>query len=64
GCALLAARGPLAGRRACIVSSAGGPGVLLADELTRNGFELPALSAPTRERLQAVPRRRSATAWT
>jgi acetyltransferase len=28
--------------------------VLLADELTRNGFELPALSAPTRERLQAV----------
>ncbi len=54
GCALLAARGSLAGRRACIVSSAGGPGVLLADELTRNGFELPALSAPTRERLQAV----------
>ena len=54
GCALLAARGPIAGRRACIVSSAGGPGVLLADELTRHGFELPPLSGRSRERLRAI----------
>jgi acyl-CoA synthetase (NDP forming) len=54
GCALLAARGPVPGRRACIVSSAGGPGVLLADELTRHGFELPPLSERSRDRLRAV----------
>lgn len=54
GCALLAVGGAPAGRRACVVSSAGGPGVLLADELARHGFELPALRERTRERIAAV----------
>lgn len=54
GCALLAVGGALTGHRACVVSSAGGPGVLLADELARHGFELPALRDRTRERIAAV----------
>jgi acetyltransferase len=54
GVARLAGRRPIAGRRACIVSSAGGPGVLLADELTRHGFELPPLSGRSRDRLRAL----------
>ncbi len=53
-CVLTAAGGPVGGRRAGVVTSAGGPGVMLADELTRQGFVLPPLRRRTRQRLQAV----------
>lgn len=51
---LLAAKGRLDGKRVCIVTNAGGPGVMLADELARQGFELPALRASTQARLAEV----------
>ena len=53
-CVLVAARGPLRGKRACIITDAGGPGVMLADELSRQGWELPQLGETTRRRLREV----------
>ncbi len=53
-CVLAAAGGPVAGRRAFVVTSAGGPGVMLADELSRQGFVLAPPRRRTRERLKAV----------
>ncbi|MFO7707668.1 MAG: acetate--CoA ligase family protein [Desulfobacterales bacterium] len=53
-CALTASGGPIRGNRACIVTSAGGPAVMLADELHRQGFDLPALQEKTREQLRAM----------
>lgn len=53
-CALKCANGRLDGRRVCVVSGAGGPGVVLADELNRQGFELPVLGERTQARLAEV----------
>ncbi len=53
-CVLHAARGPLSGKRACIVTDAGGPGVMLSDELSRLGIELSVLSDRTMERLRTI----------
>ena len=51
-CALTGTRGRLAGNRACVITDAGGPGVMLTDELERQGFVLPVLGEQTRERLK------------
>lgn len=44
----------LDGRRVAIVSDAGGPAVVLADELNRLGFTVPPFTHQTRERIAAV----------
>ncbi len=53
-CALLGTGGRLKGNRACVITDAGGPGVMLTDELERQGFTLPVLGGPTREKLRAI----------
>jgi acyl-CoA synthetase (NDP forming) len=53
-CVLRAAGGMLNGKRVCIVTDAGGPGVMLADELARGGLTLPALSEATRAELAKI----------
>jgi len=54
--ALTCMRGKLDGRRIAVVSDAGGPAVVLADELNRLGFVVPPFSPRTRERIaQALP---------
>ncbi len=53
-CALTAAGGRPAGRRACILTDAGGPGVMLADEFNRQGWDLPQLPESVRQRLSGV----------
>lgn len=54
--ALTCARGRLDGRRIAVVSDAGGPGVMLADELNRQGFIVPPFGVRTKERIaQALP---------
>ncbi|OPY80239.1 MAG: succinyl-CoA synthetase subunit alpha [Syntrophorhabdus sp. PtaU1.Bin153] len=53
-CVLAAARGSLKGNRVCVISDAGGPGVMLSDELERQGVEVPILKDRTRERLSRV----------
>lgn len=47
-CAVKALQGLPKGRRACIITDAGGPGVMLSDELDRQGIELPGLSDSAR----------------
>ena len=55
--ALSCAKGKLDGRRACIITDAGGPGVMLADELNRLGFSVPPFGERARARLaQVLPR--------
>ncbi len=53
-CALRAAGGPLRGRRVCVFTDAGGPGVMLTDELNRQGLEVPVLGEETRRRLREL----------
>ncbi|MFV0438009.1 MAG: acetate--CoA ligase family protein, partial [Desulfopila sp.] len=53
-CVVKAAKGRIRGKRVCIVTDAGGPGVMLADELTRGGMELPSLSPATLGKLQEI----------
>lgn len=53
-CVLQAAGGRLKGKRVCIITDAGGPGVALADELARQGMELPLLQARTRAELAGI----------
>jgi len=53
-CVLSAAKGLIKGNRACIVTDAGGPGVMLSDELNRQGLELPSLKENTRKRLYEI----------
>ncbi len=53
-CILRAARGRLTGKRLAIVTDAGGPGVMLADELARGGLELPPLAEKTRLELARI----------
>jgi len=51
---LVSARGHLDGRRVGILTDAGGPGVMLADELNRQGLDVPPLRARTQARLAEV----------
>ncbi|HAN86787.1 MAG TPA: CoA ligase [Firmicutes bacterium] len=51
---VLLTAGPIDGRNVCVLTDAGGPGVLLADELARQGLEVPLLRDATRERLAEV----------
>jgi acyl-CoA synthetase (NDP forming) len=53
-CVLKATRGRLKGNRVCVITDAGGPGVMLSDELDRRGMELPILSDTTRENLRRL----------
>jgi len=53
--------GVAGGRRVAIVTHAGGPGILLADELAKHGFEIPALRPATRRRLDQALSPGSAT---
>ncbi len=53
-CVLRAARGRMRGKRLAIVTDAGGPGVMLADQLARCGLEVPALSEATQLALAAI----------
>ena len=53
-CVLSAAKGSIKGNRACIVTDAGGPGVMLSDELNRQGLELPLLNENTKKRLREI----------
>ncbi len=48
------AGGRFVGKRLCIITDAGGPGVMLADELARGGLELPVLSERTRAELAKI----------
>ncbi|MCF8146116.1 MAG: acetate--CoA ligase family protein [Deltaproteobacteria bacterium] len=53
-CALQATGGALKGNRALVITDAGGPGVMLTDELERQGLVLPVLGANTQERLRRI----------
>ncbi len=53
-CVLKAVNGRFSGKRVCVITDAGGPGVMLADELTRGGMELPVLSHQTRTELAKI----------
>lgn len=53
-CVLTAAKGRLRGKRVCIVTDAGGPGVIFSDELYRQGLSLPRLQEKTRAELAKI----------
>jgi len=53
-CALVSMKKLPEGRRACVITDAGGPGVMLTDELNRHGITLPSLSQNTIQKLNAV----------
>jgi acetyltransferase len=61
-CLLSVSKGPLKGKRVCVVTDAGGPGVMMSDELNRQGMELPPLKAKTRDRLGEILPAESSTA--
>jgi acyl-CoA synthetase (NDP forming) len=54
GCVLYAAVGQHRWNRVGIVTDAGGPGVMLSDELTRQNLEVPMLGEKTRKRLSGI----------
>lgn len=53
-CVLSATHGSLDVSRVCIITDAGGPGVMLSDELNRQGLDLPILKDETQSELSAV----------
>ncbi len=53
-CAFTNLKGLIADYRVCIVTDAGGPGVMLSDELSRQGLRMPVTGKRTRERLAEV----------
>lgn len=54
--ALMSVGNRLDGKRVAVVSNAGGPGVMLSDELNRQGFVVPPFTERTRVRIaQALP---------
>lgn len=53
-CVLVCLKGPLSGKRVCIITDAGGPGVMLSDELNRQGLELPILQKETVRKLSLI----------
>jgi acetyltransferase len=61
-CALASLKGPLKGKRACVITDAGGPGVMLCDELNRQGMETPQLGTATQRALaEILPKESSLT---
>ncbi len=52
--AFMALKGLIADYRVCIVTDAGGPGVMLSDELGRQGLSQPILSDETQKKLSEV----------
>ncbi|MGD9246624.1 MAG: acetate--CoA ligase family protein [Desulfobacteraceae bacterium] len=61
-CVLSAAKGLLKGNRVCVLTDAGGPGVMMSDELARHGMELPLLTPKTRDLLGEILPAESSTA--
>ncbi len=61
-CILSLAKGPLKGNRVCVITDAGGPGVMMSDALHRRGMELPLLQSKTRRLLGEILPEESATA--
>jgi acetyltransferase len=61
-CVLAIAKGPLKGKRVCVLTDAGGPGVMMSDELNRRAMELPLLSNKTKELLGTILPAESSTA--
>jgi acetyltransferase len=61
-CVLAIAKGPLKGKRVCVLTDAGGPGVMMSDELNRRGMELPLLKTKTRDLLGEILPAESSTA--
>jgi len=53
-CILSSRNGKIEGKRVCIITDAGGPGVMLTDELSRQGLELSRLSDITRRKLSEI----------
>jgi len=53
-CALRATGGTLKGNRVLVITDAGGPGVMLTDELERQGLVLPVLGPSIQERLRRI----------
>lgn len=53
-CALISMKKLPTGKRACIVTDAGGPGVMLTDELVQWGVSLPSFSPRTIKKLQEL----------
>lgn len=53
-CAFTAIKGLITDYRVCVVTDAGGPGVMLSDELGRQGLKQPILSQETQKRLSEV----------
>ncbi len=53
-CALVAAKKPLRGRNICILTDAGGPGVMMSDELFRRQLSLATFKESTRDRLEKI----------
>ena len=51
---LVLVKGKTDGKRVAIVTDAGGPGVMISDELNRQGFEVPHFNEKTRARLAEV----------
>jgi acetyltransferase len=51
---LVAIKGRAKGNRVCVITDAGGPGVMLSDELNRQGMVLPELLKETRDRLAEI----------
>ncbi|MCB2187562.1 MAG: acetate--CoA ligase family protein [Deltaproteobacteria bacterium] len=52
--ALVLAQGRYDGRRACVITDAGGPGVMATDELNRQGIATPAFKPETKKLLQEL----------
>lgn len=62
GCALAALNNRTDIQKICIITDAGGPGVMLSDELNRHGLVLPRLKAATQKRIAGcLPRHATAT---
>lgn len=53
-CAFTNLRGLITDYRVCILTDAGGPGVMLSDELSRQGLKLPMMGEKTREKIAGV----------
>lgn len=51
---LTSSKGRLKGKQVCIITDAGGPGVILTDALARQGMELPMLKEQTRTKIAKI----------
>ncbi len=53
-CALVACRGRLSNRNICVLTDAGGPGVMMSDALVRQGLSLATFKQTTLDRLKKI----------